>query len=260
MELMTTGEVVKEANLYRRGRFGPKIGRVAPGVWLLRGDIRGGMNVYFLEEPGGGVVQFDAGTRGMTGAVLDAGRRLGGINRVVLGHAHADHRGSAARAEAPIYCHGAALAEAHFAGAILPYYDFSQLDFAPVRWIFPALLRRWDGGAVDVAGTLSEGDDVAGFEVIDLSGHAPGQIGLWREQDRLALVSDTVYLVDSARLRELPEGTACLPHRTFNMDTEAARESVLRLSALNPATVCAGHGFPLTGGDLRPALEAAANP
>ncbi len=38
--------------------------RVADGVWLLRGDFRGAMNIYFLED-GDGVVQFDAGTKAM---------------------------------------------------------------------------------------------------------------------------------------------------------------------------------------------------
>lgn len=249
---------MEEQNLYRRGRFGPKIGLVAPGVWQLRGDIRGGMNVYFLEEPGGGVVQFDAGTRSMTQAVLDAGRRLGGINRVLLGHAHADHRGSAAGAEAPVFCHPEAVAEAEFPGAIAPYFEFERLEFAPVRWIFPTLLKRWDGGPVQIAGTIAAGEHVAGFEIVDLSGHAPGQIGLWREADRLALVSDTLYLVDSARLRELPEGSASIPHPAFNQDTEAAREAVQRLIELAPTTICAGHGHALRGEDLRPVLEAAA--
>lgn len=249
---------MEEQNLYRRGRFGPKIGSVAPGVWLLRGDIRGGMNVYFIEEPDGGVVQFDAGTRGMTRAVQDAGEKLGGINRVILGHAHADHRATAAGARAPVYCHPDAEAEARSPEPIAPYFNFELLEFAPVRWIFPALLRRWDGGPVEIAGTVNPGNDVAGFEVIDLSGHAPGQIGLWREADRLALVTDTIYLVDSARLKELPEGTASIPHPAFNMHTEAARAAVHRLAALNPTTVCAGHGHPLTAPDLRPILERAA--
>jgi hydroxyacylglutathione hydrolase len=249
---------VQEQNLYRRGRFGPKIGRVAPGVWLLRGDIRGGMNVFFIEDEGGGVVQFDAATRSMRQAVADAGRKLGGINRVVLGHAHADHRGTASVSGAPIYCHPDAVAEARSPEPITPYFDFALLEVAPVRWIFPTLLRRWDGGPVQVADTVEPGDEVAGFEVVDLSGHAPGQIGLWRKADRLALVSDTIYLVDSARLKELPEGTASVPHPAFNMDTEQARAAIHRLAELNPATVCAGHGLPLTAPDLRPVLEQAA--
>mgnify|MGYP002128813951 CR=1 FL=1 len=31
---------------------------------------------------------------------------------------------------------------------------------------------------------LREGDEVAGFEVLDAPGHSPGHIALWREQDR----------------------------------------------------------------------------
>ncbi len=38
--------------------------KVADGVWLLRGDFRKAMNIYFLED-GDGVVQFDAGTKAM---------------------------------------------------------------------------------------------------------------------------------------------------------------------------------------------------
>ena len=38
--------------------------KVADGVWLLRGDFRRAMNIYFLED-GDGVVQFDAGTKAM---------------------------------------------------------------------------------------------------------------------------------------------------------------------------------------------------
>ena len=62
------------------------------GVWLVRGDLMRGMNVYLLEEPGGGVTAFDSGTRPMAKAILKAAERLGGLKRVVLGHSHSDHR------------------------------------------------------------------------------------------------------------------------------------------------------------------------
>ena len=48
--------------------------KVADGVWLLRGDFRGAMNIYFLED-GDGVVQFDAGTKGMRKQARAAGER-----------------------------------------------------------------------------------------------------------------------------------------------------------------------------------------
>ena len=51
--------------------------RVADGVWLLRGDIRGAMNVYFIED-GDGVVQFDAGTKSMRKQVAKRRRSWAG--------------------------------------------------------------------------------------------------------------------------------------------------------------------------------------
>lgn len=232
--------------------------KVADGVWLLRGDFRKAMNIYFLEEEGGGVVQFEAGTKAMTKATRAAGERLGGIKRVVLSHAHADHRGTAPYVGAPVFCHPDEVADAESDSALWPYLDLSQLPVAPVRWIYPFLLRRWDGGAVKIAGTLAEGDDVAGFRVVHFPGHAPGLIGLWRESDRVALVSDTVYLIDSARLRALPEGEASVPHPAWGWDHAQAKQSVRKLAALEPAVLGTGHDEPLRGENLRETLERAA--
>jgi glyoxylase-like metal-dependent hydrolase (beta-lactamase superfamily II) len=129
---------------------------------------------------------------------------------------------------------------------------------APVRWIYPGLLRWWDGGAVKVNGTVAEGDEVAGFKVLHFPGHAPGLIGLWRESDRVALVSDVVYLVDSARLKPLPPGEASVPHPAFAWNHQEAKRSVRRLAELEPLVVGTGHDEPLRGENLRPVLEAAA--
>jgi glyoxylase-like metal-dependent hydrolase (beta-lactamase superfamily II) len=225
--------------------------RVADGVWLLRGDLRKGMNIYFLEEEGGGVVQFDAGSQSMTKKAREAADRLGGLNRIVLGHAHADHRGTAPGLGAPVHCHPAEVADAESDASLAPYMDLSQLPVAPVRWIYPFLMRRWDGGAVKISGTVSEGEEVAGFRVIHLPGHAPGLIGLWRESDRVALVSDVVYMIDSARLKPLPAGEASVPHPAWAWDHAQAKDSVLRLASLEPAVVGAGHAEPLRGENLR---------
>lgn len=230
---------------------------VAESVWLLRGDMLRAMNIYFLQD-GDGVVQFDAGARVMARKARAEARKLGGVKRVVLGHAHADHRGTASCMGAPIYCHPDEVADAESDAPIAPYMDLSRLSFAPVRWIYPFLLRYWDGGAVRIEGTVSEGDEVAGFRVLHLPGHAPGLIGLWRESDRLAIVSDAIYLMDTERLRPLPKGEASVPHPAWTWDLTKARESVRRLAALEPATVCAGHGEPLRGENLRVTLEQAA--
>jgi hydroxyacylglutathione hydrolase len=231
--------------------------RVADGVWLLRGDFRGAMNIYFIED-GDGVVQFDAGTKSMRKAAAEAARGLGGLKRIVLGHAHADHRGTAPYLGAPIFCHPDEVTDAEGDKAVTPYFNLSLLPVAPIRWLYPLLLRRWDGGAVKVNGTVAEGDEVAGFKVLHFPGHAPGLIALWRESDRVALVSDVVYLVDSARLKPLPPGEASVPHPAFAWNHQEAKRSVRRLAELEPLVVGTGHDEPLRGENLRPVLEAAA--
>ena len=231
--------------------------RVVDGVWLLRGDFRGAMNVYFIEDEGG-VVQFDAGTKPMRKKTAATARELGGLTRVVLGHAHADHRGTAPYLDAPVFCHPDEVDDAEGDRAISPYFDLSLLEVAPVRWIYPTMLKHWDGGPVKIAGTVSEGDEVAGFKVLHLPGHAPGLIGLWRESDRVALVSDVVYLVDSARLKPLPHGEASVPHPAFAWNHQEAKRSLRRLAELEPLVVGAGHERPLRGDGLRATLEKAA--
>jgi hydroxyacylglutathione hydrolase len=232
--------------------------KIADGVWLLRGDLGNSMNIYFIED-GDGVVQFDAGSRAMVKAARAAAEELGGVKKVLLGHAHADHRGTAPSIGAPVLCHPEEVADAESDAAVDSYMNISELPLLRARLAYPLLLRRWDGGAVKIDGTVSEGEEVAGFSVVELPGHARGQIGLWRESDRLALVSDVIYLIDSVRLgRPLPPGEATVPHPAWAWDHAKAKESVRKLAALDPAVVGAGHAEPLRGDSLREPLERAA--
>jgi hydroxyacylglutathione hydrolase len=226
---------------------------VAPGVWVVRGGFPARtMNVYLIADDGG-VTVFDAGISAMPAAVRTAGARFGGIKRVVLGHADADHRGAAGGLDAPIFVHPADRAAAESPQTFRTYWDFSKL--APVvRTVYPGLLRAWDGGALEIAGTVEEGEDVAGFRVIHLPGHAPGLIGLFRESDRVALVSDCIYTLDP---QSGIKGGPRVPHAAFNEDTEQARYSIRKLAALEPSAAWAGHADPVTGA-VRSELERAA--
>jgi len=226
---------------------------IAEGVWVLRGGFPlKTMNVYFVQD-GDGVLMFDAGIKAMTKSIATAAAGLGGLTRIVLGHAHEDHRGSAPYLGVDVLCHQADRADAEGDGG-RHYMDLTKLN-AVHRRTFPVLLSHWDGGPVQITGTVAEGDDVAGFEVMHLPGHAPGLIALWRESDRLALASDTFYTLDPLTGRK---GHPRVPHPAFNQDTEQARASIRKLAALNPAAAWAGHADPLTG-DVAAQLEQAAS-
>jgi glyoxylase-like metal-dependent hydrolase (beta-lactamase superfamily II) len=236
--------------------------RIADGVWRLQGDIKGGMNVYFIEHPDGGVTMFDAGTRSMTRKISQVVKPMGGLREIVLGHADTDHRGSAAGlATVPIRCHPDARTYAE-RDEWPDYWDMDQIDWLPSKLLYPILHRWWDGGGLPIAGTVSEGDEVAGFRVVDLPGHAPGLIALFRDSDRLCLCSDAIYMVDSMRLEALPEDEApTVPHQVWNQDTRQAAESVRKLAALEPHAVWPGHEHGVTGdpADIRRRLERAAD-
>jgi steroid delta-isomerase-like uncharacterized protein len=237
----------------RRAAAKSDLERVADGVWLLRGGIPRTMNVYLLEDEGGGVTLFEAGIKAMTHAIGAAAAPVGGINRIVLGHADADHRGAAPGLRFPVLCHPADRAAAESGNAQRDYFRLELLH-VPAKWVYPHLLRYWDGGAVEIAGTVEDGDDVSGFRVVHLPGHAPGLIALFRERDRLALTSDCFYVIDPETGRAAPPAP---PHAAFNQDTERAREALRTLAALEPAAAWPGHGDALTG-DVRAQLEHAA--
>ena len=238
--------------------------QIADGVWRLQGDLKGGMNVYFISDPDGGVTMFDAGTRGMTRNVSRVAKSLGGLRQIVLGHADTDHRGTAAvlGQTVPVLCHPDARPYAE-RDEWPEYWDMDDIEWPVSRFLYKHVLHHWwDGGAVPISGTVAEGDDVAGFEVYDLPGHAPGLIGLFRESDRLALVSDAIYMADSIYLKELPEDEAPqVPHSVWNQDTRQAAESVRKLAALEPRAVWPGHEHAVKGepAEVRARLERAAD-
>lgn len=225
---------------------------IAPDVWLLRGGVPATMNVYFLRGSDG-ITMFDAGIAPMAKQVAAAAAKLGGITRIVLGHSHVDHRGTAPALDAPVFCHPSERTDAEGDGG-RHYADFSKLP-PPARWVYPHLFRVWDGGPVRIDGIVNEGDEVAGFEVVHLPGHAPGMIALWRERDRVALTSDCFYTIDP---RTGLKGKPRVAHDAFNLHPEEARASIRKLAALQPAAAWPGHADPLLG-DVREQLERAAD-
>lgn len=147
----------------------------------------------------------------------------------VVTHAHADHYGSSHAVcetlDLPLWA-GERDADAVERGTVVP---------SPTR--IGALLRRAPSlHGHPVARRLREGDTVgAGFSVLDVPGHSPGHIALWREADRTLIVGDVFF--------NLPRLGP--PPRVLTVDPDANRASMRRLAELRPALVLFGHGPPL---------------
>ena len=205
--------------------------KVADGVFQLRGFPPNAINVFLV-----GDVIVDAATRHEAGRIL---RQVRGrdVSAVVLTHAHPDHQGAAhAVCEAlgaPLWCgdaDAAAVERPELIGERQPNHPIAQLFH-----------RTCTGPAHPVARRLREGDDVAGFEVLDVPGHSAGHIALWRDADRAPLVGGALLnrhpRPGSPGLRE--------PPRWGTPDPRRNRESARRLGELQPAVVLFGHGTPL---------------
>ena len=205
--------------------------RVAEDVWMLSGFPPNAINVYLA-----GDVLVDAGTRFAARRIL---RQVRGrpIAAHALTHAHPDHRGSShtlcQTLGLPLWCGTAdvAVVEGRPAGP-------------PSRRRGPsvtvALERFWSGPSHPVARVLSEGDEIAGFRVLDAPGHSPGHVALWREHDRVLIAGDVLngqHLLTG--LPGLHEPPGVLSH-----DPALNRRSIRRLAALSPAVVLFGHGPP----------------
>jgi hydroxyacylglutathione hydrolase len=232
--------------------------RVGDGVWVLRlrppSRVQKLTNVYLLQD-GERVTLFDSGSRQQAPGIAQAAAQHGGIERILLSHAHSDHRGGASELDAPVLCHPDERSDVEGDGGE-HYFDWSKVRNPAIRALGPGTGRRMDGGPLQVADTVAEGDTVAGFEVVHLPGHAPGLIGLWRDSDRLAIVSDAVFVFSPFSMLALP-GQPRIAHAAVRPDDVAARESVRRVAALNPREVWIGHYGPVTG-DVRGQLEQAA--
>jgi hydroxyacylglutathione hydrolase len=88
---------------------------------------------------------------------------------------------------------------------------------------------------------LREGDEVAGFQVLDVPGHSAGHVAFWRESDRVLILGDVLNSQEVfTGIRGLRE-----PKRFFTPDPVRNRRSARRLGELEPSVALFGHGPPL---------------
>ena len=203
---------------------------LAKDVFQLRGFPPNAINVYLV-----GDVLVDAASRHAGGRIL---RQVQGrkVTAHALTHAHPDHQGASREVCTKLgipYWVGEADVPAAEDGDMIS----RQPDHPASR--MSARLFGGPGHPVDRA--LHEGDEVAGFRVLDVPGHSAGHVALWRESDRTLILGDVLnsmnVITGMPGLHEPPD--------FFTPDPVRNRESARRLAALEPALVCFGHGAPV---------------
>jgi glyoxylase-like metal-dependent hydrolase (beta-lactamase superfamily II) len=95
-----------------------------------------------------------------------------------------------------------------------------------------------------------------GWRWIASPGHTDGHVSLFRDADRCLIAGDAFVTVQQESLydvvRQEPEVHG--PPAYFTPDWNAARRSVEKLAALDPAIAATGHGTPMRGKPLHDGL------
>jgi glyoxylase-like metal-dependent hydrolase (beta-lactamase superfamily II) len=205
--------------------------QLADGLHQLSLFPPNAINVYLA-----GDVLIDAGTRHSARGIM---RQLDGraVTAHAITHAHPDHQGSShevcQKLGLPFWVGEGDVKAAESGDMVTPQPDHPM----------PRLSQRvLAGPGHPVDRVLHEGDDVAGFTVLETPGHSLGHVVLWREADRVLIIGDVLLNVNPSTF--IP-GKLHQPADYFTPDPPRNRESARRLAKLEPALVCFGHGPPL---------------
>ncbi|OON65642.1 MBL fold metallo-hydrolase [Hymenobacter sp. CRA2] len=244
--------------------------QVAAGVTQLQ--IQRFVNVYFVESSNPGEwVLVDTGLPGSEKQIIETADKLfyPGTHptAILLTHGHMDHSGSAR-----------ALAE-HWNVPVLAHP--LELPFLQAKAVYPPADPTVEGGGSlafvarffppqsfqlsDLVQPLTTDDDetpyLPGWRWLHVPGHAPGQIALFRQEDRTLLGADAFATanhesVPSLLLQRPQISVAGAP---FNYDWQQVRDSVERLAALEPQAIGCGHGPVIQGAEAAAGLRALAD-
>ncbi|HEY1195449.1 MBL fold metallo-hydrolase [Flavobacterium sp.] len=202
---------------------------IAQNVYQIPLFPRNAINCYLIED-----VLIDAGIRTSASKILKAIEDKS-VTQHVLTHAHADHQGSSKviceTLNIPLLCSEPEKEFAENGNVITEYPN-------PNHIISKFQKNFWAGKGHSVSETLKEGDQIGGFTVIETPGHSRGHLSFFREKDGVLIVGD---VITNMNLLTTKVGLHEPPH-LFTSDQETNRKSILKLTSLQPKTLCFGHG------------------
>lgn len=202
---------------------------IAAEVYHIPLFPRDSINCYIIEG-----VLVDAGIRSSYKQISRVLDKIP-VHAHALTHAHPDHQGATAQLcdqfKLPLYCHPKEVGRAT-SGLVTSDYPSDKNLVARFQQ------KYWAGPGCKVSHTLEENDQLGNFRVIATPGHAAGHISFFREQDGLLILGD---VATNMNLLTTMSGLHTPPD-LFTTDRATNIQSLKKLSALNPAIICFGHG------------------
>jgi glyoxylase-like metal-dependent hydrolase (beta-lactamase superfamily II) len=100
---------------------------------------------------------------------------------------------------------------------------------------------------VTVTRPVEDGEETGdGWIAVHTPGHTPGHLAFWRQASRVLIAGDALGSVTRGEVRCAGDN--------YSVDREEIVRSVRKLAALQPDTICFGHGPEIIGG-AAPALD-----
>ena len=240
------------------------IDAIAPGLSGLKITF---VNVFGLKHEDGSWTLIDTAIPFSAGRIKSWAEKTFGRppNAIVLTHGHFDHAGAAKELaeqwDVPVYAHSLEF----------PYLtgdkEYPAPDWKAGGGSMPLMSPTLPRGPINLGPRLKalpgEGSELSlaempGWKLIHTPGHTPGHVSFFRESDGTLLVGDafcttkpeSFFAANFTQPAELHG-----PPSYFTSDWSAAKVSVRKLAALEPASVAPGHGKPLAGAEVSQALH-----
>ncbi|MBC7913777.1 MAG: MBL fold metallo-hydrolase [Pyrinomonadaceae bacterium] len=238
--------------------------QVSPGVWGMKLVF---VNIYIIasgEEEGNSWVLVDAGLKGSGSKIIRMAEDIFGEgskpSAIILTHGHFDHVGALEELlsvwDTPVYAH---YLELPYLKGISSYPPPDPMVggglMSLLSFMYPKKPKDL-GSRVHRLGTNGTVPGLPEWQFVHTPGHSPGQISLFRENDRTLIAADTFVTTkqESAFSVITQKHILSGPPKYFTIDWVAAKESVIKLSQLKPLVAATGHGYPMYAEELNRAL------
>jgi glyoxylase-like metal-dependent hydrolase (beta-lactamase superfamily II) len=235
---------------------------VAPGVWGRKELF---VNFYMIQDNStGNWALVDAGLKWSASKIKNMAKEIFGEGSkpvaIILTHGHFDHVGALSALvkewDVPVYAHELEL----------PYLNgkssYPPADPSVGGGLMATMSFLYPEGPIDVSDHLKKlpmNGSIPGlsdWKYIHTPGHSPGHISLFRESDKLLIAGDAFVTTKAESaiyalsfMKELSG-----PPKYLTCNWASAKQSVLKLEALNPEIAVTGHGKPMQGEELRKEL------